>query len=79
LAIIQRARQLGFTLTEIRYLFFGFRKYHSGFRTLANALPKKARGVGSSDGWNKSSTTSAENADDEVPMQHLGSMWKKHI
>src|ERR1700732_226272 len=25
LAIIQRARQLGFTLTEIRYLFFGFR------------------------------------------------------
>ena len=25
LAIIQRARQLGFTLTEIRLLFFGFR------------------------------------------------------
>jgi MerR family transcriptional regulator, redox-sensitive transcriptional activator SoxR len=25
LAIIQRARQLGFTLTEIRHLFFGFR------------------------------------------------------
>jgi MerR family redox-sensitive transcriptional activator SoxR len=25
LAIIQRARQLDFTLTEIRYLFFGFR------------------------------------------------------
>ena len=25
LAIIQRARQLGFALTEIRYLFFGFR------------------------------------------------------
>ena len=25
LAIIQRARQLGFTLTEIRQLFFGFR------------------------------------------------------
>lgn len=25
LAIIQRARQLGFTLAEIRYLFFGFR------------------------------------------------------
>ena len=25
LAIIQRARQLGFTLDEIRYLFFGFR------------------------------------------------------
>jgi len=25
LAIIQRARQLGFTLSEIRYLFFGFR------------------------------------------------------
>ena len=25
LAIIQLARQLGFTLTEIRYLFFGFR------------------------------------------------------
>ena len=25
LAIIHRARQLGFTLTEIRYLFFGFR------------------------------------------------------
>ena len=27
LAIIQRARQLGFTLSEIRYLFFGFRDY----------------------------------------------------
>lgn len=26
LAIIQRARQLGFTLDEIRHLFFGFRK-----------------------------------------------------
>ena len=26
LAIIQQARQLGFTLTEIRHLFFGFRK-----------------------------------------------------
>ena len=26
LAIIQRARQLGFTLTEIRHLFFGFRE-----------------------------------------------------
>src|SRR5262250_2064016 len=26
LAIIQRARQLGFTLTEIRQLFFGFRE-----------------------------------------------------
>jgi MerR family transcriptional regulator, redox-sensitive transcriptional activator SoxR len=26
LAIIQRARQLGFTLTEIRHLFFGFTK-----------------------------------------------------
>lgn len=26
LAIIQRARQLGFTLSEIRYLFFGFRE-----------------------------------------------------
>src|SRR5215469_3441715 len=25
LAIIQRARQLGFTLAEIKYLFFGFR------------------------------------------------------
>jgi MerR family redox-sensitive transcriptional activator SoxR len=25
LAVIQRARQLGFTLAEIRYLFFGFR------------------------------------------------------
>src|SRR5258708_20275715 len=25
LAIIQRARQLGFTLSEIRHLFFGFR------------------------------------------------------
>jgi DNA-binding transcriptional MerR regulator len=25
LAIIQRARQLGFTLTEVRHLFFGFR------------------------------------------------------
>src|SRR4029077_3841139 len=25
LAIIQRSRQLGFTLTEIRHLFFGFR------------------------------------------------------
>ena len=25
LAIIQRARRLGFTLAEIRYLFFGFR------------------------------------------------------
>jgi len=27
LAIIQRARQLGFTLTEIRQLFFGFRDF----------------------------------------------------
>jgi MerR family redox-sensitive transcriptional activator SoxR len=27
LAIIQRARQLGFTLTEIRHLFFGFRDF----------------------------------------------------
>jgi MerR family redox-sensitive transcriptional activator SoxR len=26
LAIIQRSRQLGFTLSEIRYLFFGFRE-----------------------------------------------------
>ena len=29
LAIIQRARELGFTLSEIRYLFFGFRDISS--------------------------------------------------
>src|SRR6516165_5933696 len=38
LAIIQRARQLGFTLAEIRYLFFGFRDVTSAserWRTLS--------------------------------------------
>src|SRR2546430_4696979 len=46
LAIIQRARQLGFTLSEIRHLFFGFRditRPSERWRTLS-------RGVGSSDG-----------------------------
>ena len=40
LAIIQRARQLGFTLTEIRYLFFGFRdviRASERWRTLCQA------------------------------------------
>ena len=39
LAIIQRARQLGFTLTEIRHLFFGFREItrpSERWRTLSN-------------------------------------------
>jgi hypothetical protein len=46
---------------------------------LANAVPKKVSGVGSSDGWNKSCATRAEEVDDEVPMRHLGSMWQGHI
>jgi MerR family redox-sensitive transcriptional activator SoxR len=40
LAIIQRARQLGFTLTEIRRLFFGFRditRASQRWRTLSQA------------------------------------------
>jgi len=42
LAIIQRARQLGFTLTEIRHLFLWFPWYHSRFGTLGERSPKES-------------------------------------
>ena len=45
LIIIQRARQLGFTLSEIRQLFFGFRDV-ARFGTLANPVRKKSYRVG---------------------------------
>jgi DNA-binding transcriptional MerR regulator len=79
LAIIQRARQLGFTLSEIRYLFFGFRditRASERWRTLSHV---KLAEFGSSDGWNKSSARRAQKADDEVSMRHLGSMWQSHV
>lgn len=41
LAIIQRARQLGFTLTEIRELFFGFREVTSASQRWRKLSRKK--------------------------------------
>ena len=60
-------------------LVLWFSRHHSSLGTLANALPKKACGVRSSDGWNKSSARRAQKVDDEVPMRHPGSMWQGHI
>jgi MerR family transcriptional regulator, redox-sensitive transcriptional activator SoxR len=34
LVVIQRARQTGFTLTEIKQLFFGFRAWDTAFSSL---------------------------------------------
>src|SRR5258707_3588044 len=46
LSIIQRARQLGFTLEEIRQLFFGFRSVTSASQRWRTLNQKKARRVG---------------------------------
>src|SRR5437867_10093647 len=79
LAIIQRARQLGFTLSEIRHLFFGFRDITRPSERWRTLFPAKACGVGSSDGWNKSSARRAHKIDDQVPMQYLRPMRQAHI
>jgi len=79
LAIIQRARQLGFSLSKIRHLFFGFRDVTRPRGTLGKTDTKKACGTGSVDGWDKSSACLAQEVDDEVPLRHLGSMWQGHI
>src|ERR1700716_4183393 len=76
---IQRARQLGFTLTEIRHLFFGFRdmtRASERWRTLSQR--KLAELDDLMDGI-KAVTRCAQKVDDEVPMRHLGSMWQGHI
>ena len=78
LAIIQRARQLGFTLTEIRHLFFGFRDITRASERWRTLSQRKVTEL-DVDGWNKSSAMRAQEADDEVPMRHLGSMWQGHI
>jgi MerR family redox-sensitive transcriptional activator SoxR len=43
LAIIQRARQLGFTLDEIRHLFFGFRNVTRASERWHSLSPEKTR------------------------------------
>src|SRR6516165_1384671 len=59
--------------------FLRFPRYHSRFGALANAFPKKACGVGSADGWNKSGARLTREAEDEMQMRHLGSMWQGDI
>src|SRR5262252_9322312 len=69
LAIIQRARQLGFTLTEIRQLFSGFRdstRASERWRTLSQRKHAEL------DHLMESSASLAKETDDEVPMQHFG-------
>src|SRR5258707_14153433 len=79
LAIIQRARQLGFTLTEIRHLFFGFRditRASERWRTLSQR--KLAELDHLMDGI-KAVRGVLKKFDGEVPMRDLGSMWQGHI
>jgi hypothetical protein len=78
LAIIQRARARFYVECNPTHVLW-FPRCHSRFGTLANSLPKKACGVGSSDGGNKSSARLAQEVDEKVPMRHLGSMWQGHV
>lgn len=73
LAIIQRARQLGFTLDEIRRLFFGFHNVtRASERWQALSRKKLAELDGLMDG--KISTALAEKDDAELPLRHSGAM-----
>ena len=58
---------------------FGFREVTRRLGTLADAVSKKARGVGASDGGNKDRASAAQTVDDEVPVRHLGSMRERHV
>jgi len=77
--IIQRARQLRFTLAEIRYLFFGFRdvtRASERWRTLPQRKLVELQHL--MDGI-KTVRGLLKQFDDEVSVQHLGSMWQGHI
>lgn len=78
LAIIQFARQLGFTLAEIRCLFFGFRdvtRASERWRTLSQRklaeLEHLMNGIKTVRGLLKKLMTKCR--------RHLGSMWQGHI
>src|SRR5215472_14922161 len=47
-------------------------RFHSSFRTLANALAEKACRAGRLDGFNKSSASLAQETDGEVPVRYHG-------
>ena len=56
-----------------------FPQYHSGFRTLAKAVPEKARGTRPLDGCDKDSAALAEDDDEKLPLRYAGSMWQGDI
>ena len=58
---------------------FGFREVTRRLGTLADAVSKKARGVGASDGRNKDRPSLAQTIDGKMPVRHLGSMLQGHI
>jgi DNA-binding transcriptional MerR regulator len=69
LAVIQRARQSGFTLDEIRRLFFGFR---GGTRASERweQLSQKTSRARRSGGWDNDDAGVVEGDDEELPLRH---------
>jgi hypothetical protein len=56
-----------------------FPQCHPGFRTLAKAVPEKARGTRRLNGWNKDSAALAEKDDARLSLRHSGAMWQGDI
>jgi DNA-binding transcriptional MerR regulator len=78
LAVIQRARQTGFTLNEIRGLFFGFRDRATASQRWQN-LRQETGGTCGVDAADQDDAAFAAEDDGLLPWRNFGSMWQGDI
>ena len=79
LAIVQRARQLGFTLEEIRKLFFGFRQGTRASERWQNLSRRKLARARRFARQHKDSPRHAQEDDATLPLRYLGPMRQGNI
>ena len=79
LAIIQRARQLGFTLDEIRQLFFGFSTVTRASVRWQKLSQRKLEELDNLMDRHKGSPATLEKDDAELLLRNAGSMWQGNI
>ena len=79
LAVIQWARQTGFTLDEIRELFFGFRDVAPASQRWQKLSRRKLAELAELTGQIKTMQRLLREDDGMLPLRNLGSMWQRDI
>ena len=74
LAVVQRAREMGFTLDEIRELFFGFEPGTSPPKRWHQLSKRKNRGAAEPHEAAQNDGDAAQ-ANGEMPLRRAGGMW----